>query len=586
MARKQLGAPPSGPSDAVDLQFSENGIETLTNKSISGAQNTLTDIPVGALNVQGTPSSSVFLNGSGQWATPSAQSGSATLGPGSVDMSYLNTTGVASTTTYLRGDGSWTTPPVNTGPTGPTGPTGLTGPTGGTGPAGPVNSLAIGTVTTGGAGTMAAANITGTAPSQTLNLTIPMGPTGGDGPAGSTGPTGPTGGVGPTGPAGPANVLAIGTVTTGTAGTSAAATITGTAPNQTLNLTIPAGETGPTGLTGPTGPAGGIGPAGPAGTDGAQGPAGPAGVAGPTGPQGPIGPTGLTGPTGPTGPAGASASSDVLYFNGTSWPARPPTALNVIYIGGTAPDNSPSGGLATGDFWLPDKEVAVAGPTGPVGPQGPAGPTGPTGLTGPTGPASTVAGPTGPTGPLGPLGPTGPTGPVNALAVGTVTTGSSGGAAAASITGTYPNQKLNLTIPTGPVGPTGPTGAKGLNVADYVIVAVSDHSNRATGSGDFQTGLYVTRSMLVNAVVYQFGTADLSGSTAVDIFQNGATFGASLTVSSANQADGTSTDSARTKTFSTPVTLNAGDRLLPKITSVGSSPGVGLRIYLVGTWAS
>ena len=37
----------------------------------------------------------------------------------------------------------------------------------------------------------------------------------------------------------------IGTVTTGEPGTDAAATITGTAPNYVLNLTIPQGPTGP-----------------------------------------------------------------------------------------------------------------------------------------------------------------------------------------------------------------------------------------------------------------------------------------------------------------------------------------------------
>jgi hypothetical protein len=53
----------------------------------------------------------------------------------------------------------------------------------------------------------------------------------------STGERGPTGA---TGSAGPANVLTIGTVTSGTA----AATITGTAPNQTLNLVLQKGDTG------------------------------------------------------------------------------------------------------------------------------------------------------------------------------------------------------------------------------------------------------------------------------------------------------------------------------------------------------
>lgn len=61
------------------------------------------------------------------------------------------------------------------------------------------------------------------------------------GPTGSTGPTGATGATGP------ANTLSIGTVTTGAAGSSASATITGTAPTQTLSLTIPRGDTGATG---------------------------------------------------------------------------------------------------------------------------------------------------------------------------------------------------------------------------------------------------------------------------------------------------------------------------------------------------
>lgn len=85
---------------------------------------------------------------------------------------------------------------------------------------GPANSLGIGTVSTGSYGTPAAANITGTAPTQTLNLTLPMGA------------------------AGPASTLTIGTVTTGAPGSAAAATITGTAPNYTLNLTIPEGDPG------------------------------------------------------------------------------------------------------------------------------------------------------------------------------------------------------------------------------------------------------------------------------------------------------------------------------------------------------
>lgn len=49
---------------------------------------------------------------------------------------------------------------------------------------------------------------------------------------------------GPVGATGPANTLSIGTVETGAAGAAAVATITGTPPNQTLNLTLPRGATG------------------------------------------------------------------------------------------------------------------------------------------------------------------------------------------------------------------------------------------------------------------------------------------------------------------------------------------------------
>lgn len=76
---------------------------------------------------------------------------------------------------------------------------------------------------------------------------------------------GPMGPQGLQGPAGPANKLTLGTVASGT---QAAVTITGTAPNQVLNVTVPQG------------------PQGAKGDPGSQGPKGDAGVAGPQGPQG------------------------------------------------------------------------------------------------------------------------------------------------------------------------------------------------------------------------------------------------------------------------------------------------------------
>jgi hypothetical protein len=65
----------------------------------------------------------------------------------------------------------------------PQGPTGETGNTGETGAPGPANSLSIGTVESGADAT---ASITGTSPSQTLNLVLPKGDTGPQGTIQST----------------------------------------------------------------------------------------------------------------------------------------------------------------------------------------------------------------------------------------------------------------------------------------------------------------------------------------------------------------------------------------------------------------
>ena len=81
-----------------------------------------------------------------------------------------------------------------------------------------------------------------------LGLVIgPQGATGATGPVGATGATGPTGATGATGQTGATGAtpnITIGTVTTGDAGTSAAASMTGTAENPVLNLTIPRGQDG------------------------------------------------------------------------------------------------------------------------------------------------------------------------------------------------------------------------------------------------------------------------------------------------------------------------------------------------------
>jgi hypothetical protein len=61
------------------------------------------------------------------------------------------------------------------------------------------------------------------------------------------------GAKGEQGDVGPANTLEVGTVTDSAPGSEPEVTITGTAPNQTINFVLPTGDTGPTGAGVPVG---------------------------------------------------------------------------------------------------------------------------------------------------------------------------------------------------------------------------------------------------------------------------------------------------------------------------------------------
>ena len=206
----------------------------------------------GSVQSKAAQSATSVLNGSG---APTAT--------GSTGDFYIDTAG---NRLYGPYNGAWGSGVSLVGPQGPKGDAG---------PAGPANSLTIGTVFTGGAGTSASALISGQSPNQVLNFLIPQGLKGDKGDTGAAGPQGPKGDtgaagsqgfqgpkgdtgvagpqgpqglkgdIGVPGPAGPANGLTIGAVFTGEAGTSASATLTGTAPNQVLNLLIPQGAAGP-----------------------------------------------------------------------------------------------------------------------------------------------------------------------------------------------------------------------------------------------------------------------------------------------------------------------------------------------------
>ncbi len=85
---------------------------------------------------------------------------------------------------YVWSGTAWPLEPQGADFRGEQGPQGVQGATG---PSGPANSLSIGVVTAGPAG----ASITGSAPSQVLNLTLPEGPAGEQGPQGERGEVGP-----------------------------------------------------------------------------------------------------------------------------------------------------------------------------------------------------------------------------------------------------------------------------------------------------------------------------------------------------------------------------------------------------------
>lgn len=121
------------------------------------------------------------------------------------------------------------------GEDGVNGTNGVDGKDGKDGAPGPANILSIGTVTTLEPDQQATASIEGTSPQQTLSLGIPKGKDGKDGVDGEDGADGTPG---------PANTLTIGTVETVAPDVPASATITGDAPNQTLNLSIPQGKEG------------------------------------------------------------------------------------------------------------------------------------------------------------------------------------------------------------------------------------------------------------------------------------------------------------------------------------------------------
>jgi hypothetical protein len=159
-----------------------------------------------------------------------------------------------------------------------------------------------------------------------------------------------------------------------------------------------------------------------------------------------------------------------------------------------------------------------------------------------------------------------------------------GGTGLTSLSTFYQVGGTDVAVADGGTGASTAAGAlTNLAVpADFMLVQVGNAA-RAVGSGDFTVGHYVGRAFTATKVIYQFDTADASGSTTVELRRNGTQVtSSSVAVSAANQADGTGTDTARTVTISQ--AFSVGDRINLQITAVGTTPGKGLRAWLVGTW--
>lgn len=111
----------------------------------------------------------------------------------------------------------------------------LKGDTGAKGDTGSAATIAVGTITTGAAGSSASVTNSGTTSAAVFDMSIPKGDTGS---------------------AGTAATIAVGTVTTGAAGSSATVTNSGTSTAAVFDIAIPKGDKGDTGSAGAKGDTG------------------------------------------------------------------------------------------------------------------------------------------------------------------------------------------------------------------------------------------------------------------------------------------------------------------------------------------
>jgi hypothetical protein len=231
--------------------------------------------------------------------------------------------------------------------------------------------------------------------------------------------------VGPQGIAGPANVLQVGTVTTGAEGSNVSATITGTTPAQTLNLSIPRGNTGaPSSVdVGTT-------------TTGAPGSSAEVTNSGTTSDA-------IFDFVVPEGIQGEAATIAIGDVDTVDWD-EPATVVNT----GTSGD-------AVFDFEIPQgRNATIAVGTTTTGDPGD--------------PATVTNSGTSQDAVFNFVVPEGIQGEAATVAVGTTTTGSPGTSASVTNSGTSADAVFNFVVPEGVKGDKGDTGDTGADITDLV----------------------------------------------------------------------------------------------------------------------
>lgn len=312
-----------------------------------------------------------------------------------------------------------------------------------------------------------------------------------------------------------------------------------------ININLNAGAQGIQGEQGPVGPAGPQGPRGPQGEKGEAfkysdftseqlenlkgpkgdtGSTGPQGIQGPVGPQGPKGEKGEIGPQGPKGEKGEAfkysdfTSEQLNSLRGSQGPVGPSGKDGEDGKDGVSVTSIVTGGISQEDgftvtpitFAKSDGSEIIVELKAKDGMNGKDGVDGTVSFDNLTEEQKASLkgekgdkGDTGEIGATGPQGDTGPAGPSNVLTIGTVT---GGDAASATITGTSPNQVLNLVLPKGDTGLTGANGQDGVSITTIT-------SGTPTQSGDYTvTPITINKSDSSNVTINVSAKNGLDGS--------------------------------------------------------------------------